>query len=360
MARRVDQLLPAAHAGDATGDAARHLATALEAAGYRAGLYALTVDADVRDRVRPFEEFPDPGPDDVTILHFALPSPLTDALLACDGHRMLVYHNLTPPEMLAEHAPAVARLTAEGRRELGRLARSGRVELAVGVSRYNTADLDRTGFVATATLPLPLDLSRYDVEPDPVLARRLAEAPRIVLTVGRLAPNKRLEDFLRVAAYYLRYIDADTRFVIVGGGRGLEGYRDALERLAEELGLDERVRFTGRVPHADLVAWYRAADVYLCTSAHEGFCAPLLEAMFFGIPILAREAGAVPETLGDAGLTFADPDPAAVAELVHVLATDAQLRQHLKERARRRLDLFLPEAVTGRWVGAIRALVGDP
>lgn len=240
------------------------------------------------------------------------------------------------------------------------LARSGRVDLAIGVSRYNTADLDRTGFVATTTLPLPLDLSRYDAEPDPVLSRRLADAHRIVLTVGRIAPNKRLEDFLRIAAYYLSYVDADTWFVAVGGGRGMESYRRALTVLADELGLDDRVRFTGRVPHEDLIAWYRAADVYLCTSLHEGFCAPLLEAMHFGVPILARDAAAVPETLGDAGLTFADADPAAVAEALHLLATDRTLRERLRRHARERLDLFLPQAVTGRWVGAVRGLAGEP
>lgn len=356
MRRRVDQLLPAAHAGDATGDAAVHLADALEAAGYEAGLYALTIDGPLRGRVRPFEQFARPARDDVTLLHFALPSPLTRALTECDSHRVVVYHNLTPPEMLAPFAPEVARLTAAGRDEIAWLAASGRVELAIGVSRTNTADLERMGFGATATLPLPVDLRRYDAPPDEILAARLERVPRLFLTVGRIAPNKRLEDFLQTAAYYQRYIEPGAWFVAVGGNRGLERYYDALMDLAAELGLDERVRFTGRVPHADLIAWYRAADAYLCTSVHEGFCAPLLEAMHFGLPILARAAAAVPETLGAAGLTFADFDAPTVAETLHVLATDVPLRRRLAARASERLDRFLPHAVAGRWVRQLRRL----
>lgn len=360
MARRIHQLLPAAHAGDATGDSARHLAHGLRTAGYDAGLYALTIDPGLRGQVHPFDSFPEPRDGDLTLLHFALPSVLSSALVRSPGKRGIVYHNLTPPEMLAEYAPEVARLTARGREELQELADSGRVELAVGVSEFNTADLVAAGFARTLTLPLPMDLHRYDVQPDTVLAARLASAPRIFLTVGRVAPNKRLEDFLRMAAYYLAYIDPDAWFVVVGGNRGLERYYDALMQLREELGLDDRVRFVGRVPHRDLVAWYRAASVYVCTSEHEGFCAPLLEAMHFGVPILARSAGAVPETLGDAGLTFRESEPAAVAEALHALATHEPLRRELAARGRARLDLFLPEAVTGRWVSALRETAGAP
>ncbi len=357
---RIDQLLPAAHWGDATGDASRHLAQALRDAGYDAAIYALTIDEPLLGQVRSFESMPATSAADVTVLHFALPSPLTDALMQLEGRRAIVYHNLTPPEMLAPHAPDIARLTAAGRRELAALSSSGKVDLALGVSEYNTAELKRVGFGKTRTLPLPIDLQRYDIEPDPVLDEALGAAPRLFLTVGRLAPNKRLEEFLRAAAYYLRYVDPDAWFVAVGGHRGLESYYDALMELHAELGLDERVRFVGRVTHADLVAWYRHADVYICTSEHEGFCAPLLEAMHFGLPILARACAAVPETLGNAGVLYDEPDPARTGELLHLLSTDTVLRQQLRERGARRLAELEPERLVGSWVEALGKLAEAP
>ena len=354
---RIDQLLPAAHRHDATGDAAEHLARVLRREGFDAGLYALTVDDDVADRVRPFEEFAAPGDDDITILHFAVPSPLSSAIQGLGSRRAIVYHNLTPPDLLAAHAPDIARLTAIGRAELRDLATSGTIDLAIGVSAYNTRDLEATGFTNTATLPLPVDLGRYGGAPDALVSHVGEDPGALFLTVGRVAPNKRLEDFLRIAAYYLRYVDPHARFVVVGSDRGLEGYGGALAELHADLGLDDRVRFVGRVSLAEMIAHYRAAAVYVCTSVHEGFCVPLLEAMYFDTPILARAAAAVPETLGGAGVTYTIPDPASTAEMLHVLATDRDLRDRLIAAGRDRLAAFAPSAVTPLWVSAMRELL---
>lgn len=360
MSRRVHQLLPAAHAGDATGDSARHLAAALRAAGYEAETFALTVDAELEGTVHPMDSFPAPRAGDLTLLHFAIPSPLSQLLVEADGMRGIVYHNLTPAEMLAPYCPEVATLTARGAVELEMLASSGRIDVAIGVSDFNCRGLAAAGFEATTTLPLAVDLDRYDLPADPIVTAQCENRPTTFLTVGRVAPNKRLETFLRAAAYYVRHVEPDAEFVIIGGNRGMEAYSDALVELALEIGLDQRLRWLGRVPHEDLVAWYRNVDVYVCTSAHEGFCAPLLEAMHFGVPILARHAAAIPETLGDAGVTFTDDDPAALAELMHLLATDEDTRQALSARGRARLREFAPAGVTRRWVEFIETTLGKP
>ena len=360
MIRRVTQLLPAAHTGDATGNSALYLAAALREVGYEAAVHALTIDEGMRGSVHPLEALAAPGPADLTLLHFAIPSPLSKLLLKTDGTRAIVYHNLTPPEMLLPLCPEVARLTKIGRDQLVELARSGGVDLAIGVSEYNTADLARVGFSSTTTLPLPIDLARYDVESEPVLAEQLAWPGQVFLTVGRLSPNKRIEDFLRIAAYYNRYVHSSSRFYIVGGGTGLGAYTTALMDLYRQLELNNRVMFLGRVSHRDLVTLYRAADAYLCTSAHEGFCAPLIEAMHFGVPILARHAAAIPETLGNAGVTYSDDDPARVAEALWVLADDQLLRGQLRRNAQRRIAGFSPEAVIPRWITALAELSGRP
>lgn len=353
---RIDQLLAAAHAGDATGDAARALAARLRAEGHSAGVFALTVDDEVAGEVLPVDELPAAGPNDATILHFAIPSPLGGLLARRAGRRMIVYHNLTPPELLLPHCPDVARLTALGRRQLAELAASGAVDLAIGVSRFNTADLQAAGFAHTGTLPLPLDLGRLQGPHNPVLAAELARPPLpTFVTVGRVAPNKRIEDFLKIAAYYLRYVSPEARFLVVGGTHGLEGYLDALVELHGDLELDDRVRFTGKVSLTDLITCYRGAACYVCTSEHEGFCAPVLEAMALDVPVVARRAAAVPETLGGAGVLMDTRDPAAWAETLALVTGDARLRAGLIERGRRRVTDFEPGAVLDRWVDALGA-----
>jgi len=360
MSRRVTQLLPAAHTGDATGNSALHLAAALREVGYEAAVHALTIDEGLRGTVQPMEALAAPRPSDLTLLHFAIPSPLSGLLLETDGTRAIVYHNLTPPGLLLPFCPDVAALTARGAVELRELAASGRIDAAIGVSDFNCDGLRAAGFEHPRTLPLALDLSQYDVEPDPIVAAQEAVSPTTFLTVGRTAPNKRLESFVRAAAYYVEHIDPHAQFVVVGGNRGLERYSDALAELAISLGLGGRLRWAGRVPLADLVGWYRSADVYMCTSEHEGFCAPLLEAMHFGVPILARHAAAIPETLGDAGLMFVDDGPAPLAEMMHVLATDTPTRERLVANGRQRVAMFAPETVMRRWLGAVEEMVGKP
>lgn len=350
-AARIDQLLAAAHAGDATGDAAMALAGRLRRAGHPADVFALSIDDEMSAWVRPIDELPAPELDDTTILHFNIPSPLTHLLATRSGRRKIVYHNLTPPDLLLPHCPEIARLTALGRRQLDELARSGAIDLAIGVSRYNTDELERAGFGDTATLPLPLDLSRLQVPSNPVLESELDSPPMpTFITVGRVAPNKRIEDFIKIAAYYLRYISPEARFLIVGTTRGLEPYVDALVELHGQLKLDGRVSFTHKVSLADLVTYYRGATAYVCTSAHEGFCAPLLEAMTLGAPIVARRATAIPETLGGAGVLVDSEDPAVWAEMLHVVATNKHLSSSLIRLGGERAAYFETDTVLDRWV----------
>lgn len=348
---KIDQLLASAHEGDATGDAALSLAGALRRAGHDAEVYALEVDPPLRRYVHSFADFPEPAAGDTTLLHFNIPSPLGETLARLPGRRGIVYHNLTPKELLLPWCPKLARLTALGRSQLAALATPGHIDLAIGVSRYNTRELERAGFPATATAPLFVDLERFENPAAPVLQDELARAASpLFLTVGRVAPNKRIEDFLKLAAYYLRWISPRARFAVVGGTWGLEGYVDRLHDLRTELGLDSRCAFIGRVSHDELVAWYRGARVYVCTSEHEGFCAPLLEAMKLDVPVVARKAAAIPETLDGAGILVDGGDPAAWAEVVHLVASDEPLRRRLVRRGRQRVRDFAPEKMAARWL----------
>ncbi len=351
---QIHQLLASAHEGDATGDAARALATRLSADGHDAGVFALHVDESLRGAVGRIDDLPDAGPDDATMLHFNIPSPLADLLRSRAGRRMICYHNLTPPQLLLPHCPDLARLTALGRQQLQELAAAGTVDLAIGVSAYNTRDLRETGFSSTATVPLPIDLGRLSGPTNPVLEAELAANPLpTFITVGRVAPNKRIEDFIKTAAYYLRYISPQARFLVIGSTRGLESYVDALIELHGDLKLDDRVNFVNHVSLADLTTYYRHASAYVCTSAHEGFCAPLLEAMTLGVPIVARRAAAVPETLSNAGIMVDSEDPAAWAEILHAVISDDALRDRLVGLGAERVRYFDSTRVLDQWVATL-------
>jgi L-malate glycosyltransferase len=335
----VHQWIPAAHKGDAIGDSARRTRGLLRELGHQSEIFALTIDDELRGDVWPFER-DDAGAGDLTIFHFALPSPMTEAFGRLRGGRILQYHNVTPPAFFAPYDPALFRLTSIARRELATLV--GRVELALGVSDYNRRELEAIGFAPTGVLPLSVDLSRVTGAADrPALARSLDDDFVNFLFVGRIAPNKKVEDIIRLAEHYKRYVDAYYRFIFVGKYDAVPRYYDTIRALmAEYRLLSERFVFTGPVSDEDLAVYYRHAAVYISMSEHEGFCAPLLEAMAMDVPILAYGAAAIPETLGGAGVQFFEKDMEYAAELLGALTFDDALRTQVIAGQRRRLADF--------------------
>jgi glycosyltransferase involved in cell wall biosynthesis len=191
-------------------------------------------------------------------------------------------------------------------------------------------------------LPLAVDLARLsEAPPRPALERMLDDDFVNFLFVGRIAPNKKIEDHIRLAEHYKRYVDAYYRFIFVGKHDAVPRYYATIRAMISKYQmLDERFVFTGPVPDADLAVYYRKAAVYISLSEHEGFCAPLLEAMAADVPILAYAAAAVPETLGGAGVQFAPKDLEYAAELLGALAFDDDLRAGVIAGQRRRLADF--------------------
>jgi glycosyltransferase involved in cell wall biosynthesis len=354
----VNQWVPAAHRGDAVGDSARRMRDLLRTLGHEADVYALTVDDDLRDDVRRFE---DPGArrGDLTILHYALASLMTEAFTRVSGGRVLLYHNVTPAAFFAPFDPALFRLASLGRRQLATLV--GQVDLALGVSEFNRQELESLGFAETAVLPLAVDLARV-TRPviRPALEKILDDEFVNFLFVGRIAPNKKIEDHIKLAEHYKRYVDAYYRFIFVGRYDAVPRYYSTIRALMSEYRLlNERFVFTGPVPDEDLAVYYRHAAVYVSLSAHEGFCAPLLEAMAADVPILAYSAAAVPETLGGAGVQFAPKDLEQAAELLGALAFDDDLRRLVIAGQRRRLEHFGEDRIL-RHLQSLVAYSGGP
>ena len=355
----VNQWVPAAHLGDAIGGSARHIRDLLRRMGHRSELYALTIDEELEGEVRPFSD-PASHDGDITIFHYALPSPMTDAFGRLHDGRILQYHNVTPARFFAPYDPVLFRLATLARQDLASLA--GRVDLALGVSEYNRQELEALGFTPTGVFPLAVDTSRITRAVErPALERILDDDLVNFLFVGRIAPNKAIEDHIRLAEHYKKYIDSHYRFIFVGRYDAVPRYYSTIRALMSEYRmLNERFVFTGPVPDEDLAIYYRHAAVYISLSEHEGFCAPLIEAMAAGVPILAYAAAAVPETLGGAGLQFAPKDLEYAAELAGALAFDDDLRSRIIAGQRRRLADFGDDHIIRQLEAMVRGGIPDP
>ena len=339
MPLTINQWVPAAHRNDAVGESVRRVRQLLRARGHPSEVYALSVDDDLRGDVLEFGD-PEARRGDVTILHFAVPSPMSEALAGLDGVRVLQYHNVTPAHFFAPYSPEIFRIAELGRRELATLA--GRVDLALGDSEFNRRELETLGFGRTGVMPIVVDIERLRRPARrPALEKVLDDGMANILFVGRLAPNKRLEDHIKLAEHYKRYVDTEYRFIFVGRTDAVPRYYATIRAMLNTYEMPaDRFWFTGPVPDDELAVYYRAARVYVSLSEHEGFCVPLVEAMATDVPILAYGAGAVPETLGGAGICFTPKDLEHAAEMLGLLVYDDALRASVIAGQRRRLADF--------------------
>ena len=336
----VNQWVPAAHNGDAIGDSARRVRSLLRDLGHQSDLYAMTIDDDLRGDVIPWT---DAGATrgDLTIFHFALVSPMTAAFARLASGRVLQYHNVTPAHFFAGYDAAIFRLAMLGREDLKSLV--GHTDIAFGDSEYNRQELESLGFTNTGVFPIAVDTARITRAPRrPALERVLEDEGWLnFLFVGRIVPNKKIEDHIKLGEHYKRYVDEQYRFIFVGKTDATPKYFAALQAMIERYRMPAgRFIFTGPVPDDDLATYYRMASVYISLSEHEGFCVPLLEAMAADVPVLAYAAAAVPDTLGGAGVQFAPKDLEYAAELLGELAYNDTLRARVIAGQRRRLADF--------------------
>jgi glycosyltransferase involved in cell wall biosynthesis len=325
---RIDQLIPAIIEHDAVSNHTFEAQRLLRELGYASEIYASILGPGTVGRVRPIAELPRAGaPRDWLLYQCSIGSPVAEIFAAYPARKLLDYHNITPAELVERWIPPLAAEARLGRRQLRELAPV--VDAALADSAFNASELDTVGFAHTSVAPILVEAGNLSTSPDPeLLAKLRRERATRWLFVGQVAPHKAQHDILRAFACYRAVYDPRARLCIVGREMG-SAYRDAVERFAASIGLRDAVEFTGSVPTASLAAYYEAADVFVCLSDHEGFCAPIIEAMARGVPVVAFAAAAVPDTVGGAGVLLSSKAPELVAAAVHELVVDDGARGEL-------------------------------
>jgi glycosyltransferase involved in cell wall biosynthesis len=341
----VHQLLPNLSFGDAISNQAIWIRENLLRAGYRSDIYVRYIDDRVRAYCRPYE----PGlltPEDGLIYHHSIGSEITPVACTHPGPKWLLYHNITPAEFFQAYDSNHARLLRNGREEMWTLARV--FPRSVGVSRYNAEELEMYGFSNPQTLPLAVDPRSWSMPPDEALMRRLQDGRRNLLYVGRLAPNKCQHELVEAFAHYLLH-DSEARLTLVGSGSPTEPYVKLVYEMVHKYALEQQVSLAGHVNSGELHAYYRTAHLFWSMSEHEGFCAPLIEAMWFDVPVLAFRAAAAGETLGDAGVTFADKENLGeIASLAARIVSSKATNVSVLGKQRKRRHAFEPKVVERR------------
>lgn len=341
------QVLVSASPGDAITNEAFEIRELLRESG-PSEIFARYIDPRLSEAVFPLPAYVEgrgnATQDDVIFFHASIGQAEVHSFLLDRAERLvLIYHNISPAKSFRSHDPEFAELLDQGRVELQSLAH--RASVALADSAFNAGELEALGYRDVRVSPLIVDFDRLtSIEPAPGMVRHFEEhvdGP-VVLFVGQLLPHKR-PDLLIQAHHVLATYHIPESFLLLVGWARLPTYRAALQTLIEELNLT-RAWISESVTDEEMAAFYRRADAFVTLSEHEGFCAPALEAMAFDLPVIARRRGAVPETMGDAGLLLpADDDPILAAEAIAEILTDAKLSSQLVARGRERLKDFDPE-----------------
>ncbi len=341
---RIDQLM----AGFAEGDAISHMALLLRDTFRRWGCQS-DIFVDPRHtspssltQVRPLNEYRATSAD-IALHHYGLHAPAADVFFASPARKILIYHNITPPSFYTGFDDQLPPQLEAARQRLPKLARQTQAVWAV--SRFNAGELAAVGVPDVKVLPLPFVPHTMNLTPDFRGANFLFNTPlKTWLSVGRIAPNKRIEDLIQAFAWYNRTLNPYSRLVIVGSPRSCPRYCNMLKMLVGDLDMPN-VCFEGFATPEGLIAYYRGASVYVSTSAHEGYGLPLLEAMYHGLPVIARATGGTPEALDGAGVLYEDLTHAELAALVGVVLDDPALRTEILTSQQHRLKSVLDRPI---------------
>ncbi|HTL87565.1 MAG TPA: glycosyltransferase family 4 protein [Acidimicrobiia bacterium] len=351
----IHQFVPTLAPRDAVGLHYLAVQSTLRDAGYRSDIYAYEAKDEYARRAEPFQSFAESANGEPTWLlyHSSIGSPVADFVARRDEPLIVDYHNVTPASFFARWEPALAAMLMKGRRQLADL--ETRAALGIADSAFNAEELTRLGYARTSVVPILLDIAALErTPPNPAIGKPAATT---WLFVGRIAPNKAQHDIVKAFAAYRRLYDPEARLRLVGGSSS-HTYECALHDFIGALELRDAIEVTGAVDDATLMAYYDTSDVFVVLSEHEGFCVPLLEAMFHDLPIVAYASSAIPGTVGDAGLLLQQKDAYTVAEAVARVSSDSTLRAQLVAAGKARLPEFDVARSRQKLLDAIVPVVG--
>ncbi|MCK9374488.1 MAG: glycosyltransferase family 4 protein, partial [Sulfuricurvum sp.] len=332
----IHQFTPSVAYGDGVTGGLFFTQTLLRRFGFTSEIYAHHIDPRLATKVHPLSAYL-PCADQTLLFHHSIGHEHDALILSWPDRLILVYHNITPEHFFAD-SPHLAAACTWGRDQLKRWPRN-RFLGAYADSDYNRDELIRLGYRDVRTIPLLVDLSRFDT-PSPSVFTPPKGDPFTILFVGRMVENKCQDQLIDVLDELILRKVTNIRLVLVGGISSVP-YQNALQSKIAALGLSNVVLLAGKVSDEELRRWYVTADLYLSLSEHEGFGMPLLEAMAHDLPVLAYDAGALITTLPASSLLLFKA-PGRIAEKIIEIMGNPAFRRDMILSQRDHLHRFHP------------------
>lgn len=345
------QIAHAISYGDATSNQIIAMDKLMKRCGFRTAIFADKIDPKIEYDILPFNRFQYEVGIKV-IFHFSTGTSFVDKVLALPSKIILYYHNITPPEFFEGFAWGSYFASKKGRQQL--LELKSKAQFAWAASEYSRLELEESGFHHTGVLPIIVDFAEYQSAPlVESIIDQYQDGAINWLFVGRVTPHKKQEDIIRTFYYYKNCVEPNSRLILVGSQK--RAYAEALRQLTKELSLEKEVILTNKVSFAEMCTYYRISQAFVCMSEHEGFCVPLLESMYYGLPVFAYDAAAVPYTLGNSGVLFDSKNYPYIAEMIGLALRD-EYRSAILAAQTKRLQDFSPDKISRDLIHQLQAL----
>lgn len=354
---KIINMLPILSFGDAVGNDALALHHSLQKAGYTCELMAAYTAPKIaqNETVRSTDDLSGIKPDDIVIYHLSTGHELNLLFANLNCKKIIRYHNITPPHFFCGYHPILLENCLDAYHQARMMAKCA--DFCLADSAYNREELIRMGYRCNIeVMPILIPFSDYEKEPDAQVMEQMHDGMTNILFTGRINPNKRQEDVIAAFCVYQKQYNPNSRLILVGNYEGMENYYERLLVYVKEIGANN-VLFSGHISFPAILAYYRSADLFLCMSDHEGFCVPLVEAMFFDIPIVAKNTTAIPYTLGGSGFMLEDENPMIAAALMNRVLTDECLKNKIIDGQRERLCDFAHEKIEKQLLSLIEDFI---
>lgn len=350
---RIIQILPTIKYGDAVSNDALNIDEILKKRGYEVFIYAENIDKRLNEKVKKIEDLDAVDKDDIIIYHKSTGTKLSYTINKYKCKKIMRYHNITPSKYFEKYNKVAYDLVEYGHEGLKYVQKF--IDYSLPVSEYNKQELMELGYKNTEVLPILISFNDYEKEEDKNIMEKYSDKKKNILFVGRVAPNKAYEDIIRSFYYYKKYVNNNSRLILVGTDDSFKNYSRILKKFIDDLSLDD-VIFTGHIKFEEILAYYKTADLFLCMSEHEGFCVPLVESMYFEVPILAYNSSAIKETLKYSGVIVNRKDYFLISELMDLILSREDIKEKIIRKQNERLKDFKTEKIENQLVEFIERI----
>ncbi len=347
------------HSGSAFGDAVTnsllYTQKILIDLGFKSNIYCEHVAPELKKNIMHYSKHKS-NKNNVLLIHHSMGHDLDKWISRLHDKIILVYHNITPENFFQKDSPFYY-YSIKGREQLTIFKKMAIG--SIGDSKLNTDELLNMGFQKDKLKVIPLLIDYNKIISHTWNYKLFDDNSKDfnILFVGRVAPNKRQDELVKLFYIFKKMYHFSAKLYIVGGVSGDE-YEKKIRELISQYNLDKDVIITGKVSYEDLYSYYKLADAFVCLSEHEGFGVPLIEAMIFDVPVIAYNSSNIRNTLDGGGVLFTEKNLEYMAGFLSLLAKNRALRREIIKRQRETLIKFKYENIKYELVDFLNKLEG--